>query len=65
MTSNGVFNENGNRKMTEEPKLEWGGEAEYLTGIGLAGLKDVSVEKPGAGAYRKYTNLKDLAHEES
>lgn len=55
MTSNGVFNENKNKKMTKEPKLphklKWGGRtaakvdgAEYLIGIRLVG----------------YTNLKDV-----
>lgn len=54
-TSNGVFNENKNRKMTKEPKLpyrlKWGGrtaagvdEVDYLIGIRVVGhtsLKDV------------------------
>lgn len=54
-TSNGVFNENNNKKMTKEPKLphrlKWGDrmaarvdEVEYLIGIRLVGytsLKDV------------------------
>lgn len=50
-TSNGVFNENKNKKMTKEPKLKWGDrtsakvdEADYLIGIRLVGymsLKDV------------------------
>ena len=54
-TSNGVFNENNNKKMTKEPKLphklKWGDrtaarvdEVEYLIGIRLVG----------------YTNLKDV-----
>lgn len=56
-TSNGVFNENKNRKMTKEPKLphklKWGGraaakvdEVEYLIGIRVVGytrLKDVFI----------------------
>lgn len=54
-TSNGVFNENENKKMTKEPKLphklKWGDrtaarvdEVEYLIGIRLVG----------------YTSLKDM-----
>lgn len=57
MTSNGVFNENRNRKMTKEPKLphklKWGDrtaakadEVEYLIRIRLVGytrLKDVFI----------------------
>lgn len=56
-TSNGVFNENNNKKMTKEPKLphklKWGDrtaakvdEAEYLIGIKVVGytcLKDVII----------------------
>lgn len=56
-TSNGVFNENNNKKMTKEPKLphklKWGNrtaakvdEVEYLIGIRLVGytsLKDVII----------------------
>lgn len=56
-TSNGVFNENNNKKMTKEPKLphklKWGDrtaakvdEVEYLIGIRLVGytsLKDVII----------------------
>ena len=56
-TSNGVFNENNNKKMTKEPKLpykiKWGGrtaarvdEVEYIIGIRLVGytsLKDVII----------------------
>lgn len=56
-TSNGVFNENKNKKMTKEPKLphklKWGDrtaarvdEVEYLIGIRLVGytsLKDVII----------------------
>lgn len=56
-TSNGVFNENRNKRMIKEPrlphKLKWGDrtaemadEAGYLTGIRLAGytsLKDVII----------------------
>ena len=56
-TSNGVFNENRNKKMTKEPKLphklKWGDrtaakvkEVEYLIGIrvvGYASLKDVII----------------------
>lgn len=56
-TSNGVFNENENKKMTKEPKLphklKWGDrasarvdEVEYLIGIRLVGytsLKDVII----------------------
>lgn len=45
------------KEMTKEPKLKWGDRtaakadgAEYLTGIGLAGLKDM--KKPGAGVYK-------------
>ena len=55
MTSNGVFNENKNKKMTKEPKfphkLKWGDrtaarvdEVDYLIGIRVVGytsLKDV------------------------
>lgn len=57
MTSNGVFNENENKKMTKGPKLphnlKWGDrtaarvdEVEYLIGIRLVGytsLKDVII----------------------
>ena len=57
MTSNGVFNENKNKKMIKEPKLphklKWGDrtaarvdEVEYLIGIRLVGytsLKDVII----------------------
>lgn len=74
-TGNGVFNGNGNKKMTEEPKPKWGDRtaagadgAEYLTGIGVAGytgLKDVFMEKPRAGACYRYINLKNIVHEES
>lgn len=56
-TSNGVFNENKNKKMTKEPKLphklKWGDrtaakvdEVEYLIGIKVVGytcLKDVII----------------------
>lgn len=56
-TSNGVFNENKNKKMTKEPKLphklKWGDrtaarvdEVEYLIGIRVVGytsLKDVII----------------------
>ena len=56
-TSNGVFNENNNKKMTKEPKLplrlKWGDKAsakvdevEYLIGIRVVGytcLKDVII----------------------
>lgn len=56
-TSNGVFNENKNKKMTKEPKLphklKWGDrtsakvdEVEYLIGIRVVGytrLKDVFI----------------------
>lgn len=56
-TSNGVFNENRNKKMTKEPKLpyklKWGDrtaarvdEVEYLIGIRVVGctsLKDVII----------------------
>lgn len=56
-TSNGVFNENKNKKMTKEPKLphklKWGDrtaakveEVEYLIGIRVVGytrLKDVLI----------------------
>lgn len=56
-TSNGVFNENKNKKMTKEPKLphkpKWGDktaamvdEVEYLIGIrvvGYTGIKDVII----------------------
>lgn len=57
MTSNGVFNENKNKKMTKEPKLphnlKWGDrtaakvdEVEYLIGIRVVGytrLKDMFI----------------------
>lgn len=108
-TSNGVFNENRNKKMIKEPKLphklKWGDraaaevdEVEYLIGIKVVGytnLKDVIIaevhesvayevdawsvpedlesigsgdvfmEKPRAGAYYKYINIKNIVCEES
>lgn len=77
-TSNGVFNENRNKKMTKEPKLphklKWGAgtaarvdEAEYPIGIKLVGytcLKDVFMKKSRVGAYYLYIKLKGIAHEE-
>lgn len=105
-TSNGVFNENKNKKMTKEPKLKWGDRtAAVVDEVGYTSLKDViiaevhrsvadeagawrlpeagawqlpedskyrgpgvrdvSMEKPRAGAYYKYIKIKNIVHEES
>lgn len=74
-TSNGVFNENNNKKMTKGPKLKWGDRtaakvdgAEYPIGIKVVGyksLKDVIMKKPRVGAYYKYIKLKNIVHEEN
>lgn len=76
-TSNGVFNENNNKKMTKGPKLphglKWGDrtaakvdKVEYPIGIivvGYTSLKDVIMKKPRVGAYYKYIKIKNIAYE--
>lgn len=80
-TSNGVFNENENKKMTKEPKLphklKWGDRtAARVDEVGAwsipedskyrgLGGGDVFMKKPRAGAYYKYIKIKNIVREES